>query len=166
MLCVLIRIVSMTHHAIINIKKKTTLNYPKYNNVCRYGIFSQGTQDRVRNSRGKRAIGVWAIEVLLYFYSSNLEPPGMGQCWTLDLYLNKLSKQLLGNATQFQALKKKIFGCFSLFFKPRIPWRKAIFFLIYFIYSFSEQTCYRTSRQSYTYRMSSNWSKWFWRRRF
>ena len=25
--------------AIINIKKKITLNYPKYNNVCSYGIF-------------------------------------------------------------------------------------------------------------------------------
>ena len=29
------------------------------------GIFV-GTQERVRNSRGKRAIGVWAIEVRLY----------------------------------------------------------------------------------------------------
>ena len=29
------------------------------------GIFI-GTQERVRNSRGKRAIGVWAIEVRLY----------------------------------------------------------------------------------------------------
>ena len=55
-----------TQHAIINIKKKTTLNYPKYDNVCSYGIFSQGTQERVRNSRGKRAISVRAIEVLLY----------------------------------------------------------------------------------------------------
>ena len=31
-----------TQHAIIYIKKKITLNYPKYNNVCRYGIFAQG----------------------------------------------------------------------------------------------------------------------------
>ena len=31
------------------------------------GIF-QGTQERVRNSRGKRAIGVRAIEVLLYLF--------------------------------------------------------------------------------------------------
>ena len=53
-------------HAIINIKKKITLNYPKYNNVCIYGNFSLGTQERVRLSRGKRAIGVRAIEVLLY----------------------------------------------------------------------------------------------------
>ena len=56
-----------TQHAIINMKKEITLNYPKYNNVSSYGIFSSGTQERIRNSRGKRAIGVRAIEVLLYF---------------------------------------------------------------------------------------------------
>ena len=55
-----------TQHAIINIKKKITLNYPKYNNVCSYGNFSLGTRERVRNSRGKLAIGIRAIEVLLY----------------------------------------------------------------------------------------------------
>ena len=33
-----------TQHAIININKKITLNCPKYNNVCNYGIFSLGTQ--------------------------------------------------------------------------------------------------------------------------
>ena len=54
-------------HAIFNLKKKITLNYPKYNNVCSYGIFSLGTQERVRKGRGKRAIGVRATEVLLYF---------------------------------------------------------------------------------------------------
>ena len=53
-------------HAIINIEKKITLNYPKYNDVCSYGIFPSGTQERVRNSHGKRAIGVRDIEVLLY----------------------------------------------------------------------------------------------------
>ena len=39
-----------TQHAISNIKKIITLNYPKYNNVinvCSYGIFFQGTQERV-----------------------------------------------------------------------------------------------------------------------
>ena len=55
-----------TQHAIINIKKKTTLNYHKYDNVCSYRIFSLRTQERVRNSRGKRAISVRAIEVLLF----------------------------------------------------------------------------------------------------
>ena len=55
-----------TQHAIINIKKKMTLNYPKDNNVCSYEIFFQGTLERVQSSHGKRAIGVRAIEVLLY----------------------------------------------------------------------------------------------------
>ena len=34
-----------TEHAIINIKKKITLNYPKYNDVCSYGIFSKGLKN-------------------------------------------------------------------------------------------------------------------------
>ena len=55
-----------TQHAIIGIKKKITPNYPKYNNVGSYGSFSLRTQERVRKSRGKRAIGVRATEVLLY----------------------------------------------------------------------------------------------------
>ena len=55
-----------TKHTIFNIEKKITLNYSKYNNVCSYGTFFLGTQERVRNSRGKRVIGVRAIEVLLY----------------------------------------------------------------------------------------------------
>ena len=40
--------------------------HPKLFQICRYGIFIQGTQDRVRKSRGKRDISVRAIEVLLY----------------------------------------------------------------------------------------------------
>ena len=73
-----------TQHAIINIKKKITLNYPKYDNVCSYGIFSLGTQEQVRNSRGKRAISVWAIEVLLYLLhqSSSLWCPCLS--WSRD----------------------------------------------------------------------------------
>ena len=43
-------------------KKKNTLNYPKSTPV---GFFL-GTQEQVRNSRGKRAISVRATEVLLY----------------------------------------------------------------------------------------------------
>ena len=35
-----------TQHAIINIKKKTTLNYPKYDNVCSYGIFPKGLKNK------------------------------------------------------------------------------------------------------------------------
>ena len=66
-----------TQHAIINIKKKIILNYPKYNNVCSYGILSLGTQGRVRNSCGKRAIGVRAIVVLLYLCLTQFIPPSL-----------------------------------------------------------------------------------------
>ena len=55
-----------TQHAIINTKKKMTLDYSKYNYVCTYRIFSLETRERVRNNRGERAIAVRAIEVLLY----------------------------------------------------------------------------------------------------
>ena len=47
---------------ILNIKKKITLNYPKSAAMR----FFQGTQERVGNIRGKRAISVRAIKVLLY----------------------------------------------------------------------------------------------------
>ena len=55
-----------TQHTIINLKKKITSNYPKYNDVCNCRNFVLGTQERVRNSSGKRAISVRANEVLLY----------------------------------------------------------------------------------------------------
>ena len=42
--------------------KKSILNYPKSAAM----FFFQGTQELVRNSRGKRAISVRATEVLLY----------------------------------------------------------------------------------------------------
>ena len=56
---------TFTLHTIyfFNIKKKTTLNYPK---SAAKGFFSLGTQERVRNSRGKRDISVRATKVLLY----------------------------------------------------------------------------------------------------
>ena len=44
-----------TQYTIFNVKKKITLN----------GFLFLGTQERVRNSRGKRAISVRATEVLL-----------------------------------------------------------------------------------------------------
>ena len=50
------------HHFQYKKNKKITLNYPKSAGM---GFF-QGAQERVRNSRGKRAISVRAIEVLLY----------------------------------------------------------------------------------------------------
>ena len=36
-----------TQHIIINIKKKITLNYPKYNNVCSCGTFSKGLENEI-----------------------------------------------------------------------------------------------------------------------
>ena len=39
-----------TQHAIINIKKKITQNYPKYNNVCSYGIFPQGLKNEFKKA--------------------------------------------------------------------------------------------------------------------
>ena len=39
--------------------------HPNLIQICSYGIFL-GTQERVRKSRGKRAISVRATEVLLY----------------------------------------------------------------------------------------------------
>ena len=52
-----------TQYTIFNIKKKNNPNYPK---SVAMGFLFQGTQERVRNSRGKRAISVRATEVLLY----------------------------------------------------------------------------------------------------
>ena len=53
-----------TQYTIFNMSKMNTLNYPK---SAAMGFF-QGTQERVRNSRGKRGISVRAIEVLVYIY--------------------------------------------------------------------------------------------------
>ena len=52
-----------TQYTIFNMKKNITLNDSK---SAAIRFFSLGTQERVRNSRRKRAIGVRAIEVLLY----------------------------------------------------------------------------------------------------
>ena len=48
-----------TQYTIFNVNKKNTLNYP---NSAAMRFFP-GTQERVRHSRGKRAISVRAIEV-------------------------------------------------------------------------------------------------------
>ena len=54
-------------HNIIQYRKENHPNYSKYNHEClQLWDFFLGIQERVRNSRGKRAIGVRAIEVLLY----------------------------------------------------------------------------------------------------
>ena len=62
----LIEAILMSKHNIpfsICIRKKT-LHYPK--SAAMGFFFFQGTQERVRNSRGKRAISVRAIQVLPY----------------------------------------------------------------------------------------------------
>ena len=51
-----------TQYTIFHIKQSFTLNYPKSVAMC----FFQGTQERIRNCRGKRVISVRATEVLLY----------------------------------------------------------------------------------------------------
>ena len=52
-----------TQYTIFNVKKE---NRPNLSLICSYGILFLGTQERVRNSCGKRAISVRATEVLLY----------------------------------------------------------------------------------------------------
>ena len=52
-----------TQYTIFNIKKE---NHPKLSQICSNWFLLQGTRERVRNSRGKRAISARAIEVLLY----------------------------------------------------------------------------------------------------
>ena len=56
-----------TQYTIFKIKKKLLLIIPKLSQICSYGILFQEIQEGVRNSRGKRAISVPAIEVPLYF---------------------------------------------------------------------------------------------------
>ena len=50
-----------TQYTIFNIEK-ITRNFPKSEAM----EFFQGTEERVRNNRGKRAIGVRVMEALLY----------------------------------------------------------------------------------------------------
>ena len=52
-----------TQYTIFQYEKK---KYLKLLQICSYEISFKGTQERVRKSRGKRAISVRAIEVLLY----------------------------------------------------------------------------------------------------
>ena len=53
-----------THNILFQYEEE---KHPKISQICSYGSFFQGIQERVRNSHGKRAISVRAIEVLLYF---------------------------------------------------------------------------------------------------
>ena len=54
----------MCTYNIFIIKKKINPDYTKYADM---GFFP-GTQEQIRNNRGKRAISVRATEVLLYMY--------------------------------------------------------------------------------------------------
>ena len=55
-----------THNITFYNRQKITQNYSK---SAAMRFFVPGTQERVRNSRGKRAISVLATEVLLYIAS-------------------------------------------------------------------------------------------------
>ena len=57
-----------THNIHLNINKNITLNHPK---ALAMEFFIE-TQERVRNSRGKRATSVRATEFLLYTYQQCL----------------------------------------------------------------------------------------------
>ena len=60
-----------THNIPLSISKRQWLEIiPNKMMSAAMGCFGLGTQERVRNSRGKRAISVRAIEVLLYFSTS------------------------------------------------------------------------------------------------
>ena len=37
-------------HAIININKRITQNYPKFDNICSYGIFSRGLKNEFKTA--------------------------------------------------------------------------------------------------------------------
>ena len=55
-----------TQHTISNMKRKWPQIIPHVIMSASFMDFVLGTQERVRNSRGKQAIGVRATEVLLY----------------------------------------------------------------------------------------------------
>ena len=69
-------------HTIFNIKKKITRIYPKY---AALGFFL-GTQERVRKSRGKLAISVRAIEVLLQLQCFQTRTTQIGLIKILRIY--------------------------------------------------------------------------------
>ena len=61
-----------THNIPFSVEEE---NHPKLSQIYSYGIFFNGTQERVRNSHGNRAISVRAIEVLLYFVYHRISLP-------------------------------------------------------------------------------------------
>ena len=73
-----------THNIPLSIlKNKITHNYPKY---AAMGFFLE-TQEQVRNNSGKRAISVRPIEVLLYYFFSDVgSVSGFRQVFRLSVY--------------------------------------------------------------------------------
>ena len=73
---------------ISNIKKKITLNYSK---SAAMGFF-QGTQARIRNSRGKRATSVRSTESILYQNNKKMKKDHFLETLTVHfLRINKIS---------------------------------------------------------------------------
>ena len=58
-----------THNIPFSIQTKEK-NHTKLSQICNQGFFFLGIQERVRKSRGKRAISIRATEVLLYLHSN------------------------------------------------------------------------------------------------
>ena len=62
-----------TPHTIINIKKKITLIYPKYNNVCNYGIFSNGPKNEFEIAIVNEPLVFKPLKIQLYLLLQFLE---------------------------------------------------------------------------------------------
>ena len=77
-----------TQYTIFNIKKE---NYPKLSQIWSYGFLFQVTQERVRNSHGKRAISVRATEVLLYAQCEHKHACVDVQLAIVHLFFNSIS---------------------------------------------------------------------------
>ena len=68
--------IEYTQHTISNINRKSSKFIPNKMSAATVW-FLLGTQDRVRNSRGKRAVSIRATEVLLYLDFSFIIWPKM-----------------------------------------------------------------------------------------
>ena len=59
-------------HTIINIKKKISLNYSKYDNVCSYGIFSKGLKKEFEIAVVNKPLVFQPLKVYCIFVSGIL----------------------------------------------------------------------------------------------
>ena len=94
-----------TQYTIFNIKKKVTLNYSK---SAAMALF-QGTQERVRNSRGKRAISVPATEVLSY--ADNLAIYKFENCSSFFPYLSQFLSVKIGVLMIVELFSISVISC-------------------------------------------------------